>query len=144
MENCPDRKLVEMAKYQLRVGEKNTQNMKECHRETQIGEENWEIEASIKTSYDPSKKASQMPVLRKLEGATPSQRKEFRASEKLRLEAMVNGGMENNAGLRRPRLLSNSIAGRMEGVKSEEQGRVMRGKMGHFETLCLKSMILKL
>jgi hypothetical protein len=58
--------------------------------------EDWEEEATVRRSYDPSARcggdytalsiielhrtrAASMPVLRKLEGATPSQRREFRA-----------------------------------------------------------------
>ena len=37
----------------------------------------------VKQSYDPSKKATKAPVLRNLQGATSSQRKEFRAKEKV-------------------------------------------------------------
>ena len=42
----------------------------------------------MKKSYDPKKKASKTPVLRNLQGATPSQRKEFRAQEKIRIDAL--------------------------------------------------------
>ena len=54
-------------------------------------EENWEKEATVKQSYDPSKKATKAPVLRNLQGATPSQRKEFRAKEKVRIETLQVG-----------------------------------------------------
>jgi len=59
-------------------------------------EENWEKEATVKQSYDPKKKASNAPVLRYVQGATPSQRKEFRAKEKVRLETMQQGGLNDS------------------------------------------------
>eukprot|EP00092_Neocalanus_flemingeri_P026939 GFUD01029203.1.p1 GENE.GFUD01029203.1~~GFUD01029203.1.p1 ORF type:complete len:221 (-),score=44.97 GFUD01029203.1:344-1006(-) len=42
-------------------------------------------------SYDPSKKASTALVLRHLQGVTPSQKKEFRAKEKVRIETLQAG-----------------------------------------------------
>jgi len=59
-------------------------------------EENWEKEATVKQSYDPKKKATKAPVLRYVQGATPSQRKEFRAKEKVRLETMQQGGLNDS------------------------------------------------
>jgi len=59
-------------------------------------EEDWEKEATVKQSYDPKKKASKAPVLRYVQGATPSQRKEFRAKEKVRLDAMQQGGLDDS------------------------------------------------
>jgi len=59
-------------------------------------EENWEKEATVKQSYDPKKKAIKAPVLRYVQGATPSQRKEFRAKEKVRLETMQQGGLDDS------------------------------------------------
>ena len=46
-------------------------------------EENWENDL-VKSSYDPTKAAAGKVVLRKIEGATPSQRREFRRKEKER------------------------------------------------------------
>ena len=57
----------------------------------------------MKHSYYPRKKASQLPVLMKLEGATPSQRKEFRAKEKVRHDELARVvGMGIESVLRRP------------------------------------------
>jgi len=64
-------------------------------------EENWEKEATVKQSYDPKKKASKAPVLRYVQGATPSQRKEFRAKEKVRLETMQQGGLDDSMNVSR-------------------------------------------
>ena len=50
-------------------------------------EESWENDL-VKSSYDPSKAAEGKAVLRKIEGATPSQRKEFRRREKERHDAL--------------------------------------------------------
>jgi len=51
-------------------------------------EEDWEREAIVVRSYDPAARARERCVLRKLEGATRSERKEFRALERHRLEAL--------------------------------------------------------
>lgn len=51
-------------------------------------EEDWEREAVVVRSYDPAARARERCVLRKLEGATRSERKEFRALERHRLEAL--------------------------------------------------------
>ena len=114
--NCQDRKLVEMTKYQMGLGEKKiTTFIPASQRMVNNDEEDWELEATIKTSYDPSKKASQMPVLRKLEGATPSMRKEFRAKEKVRLEDLGSGGVKM-AGLRRPQLGGGEVMAPSTGI----------------------------
>ena len=59
-----------------------------CQQDEGMGgmEENWEKRATVNQSYDPSKKATKAPVLRSLQGAMPSQRKEFRAKEKVKIE----------------------------------------------------------
>jgi len=81
---------VEMSKYSRREERLNkpvhipSVANKSYHVEEEE-EEDWEKEATIKSSYNPTKKASEKNVLRKLEGATPSQRKEFRAQERVRL-----------------------------------------------------------
>jgi len=64
-------------------------------------EEDWEKEATVKQSYDPKKKASKTNVLRYVQGATPSQRKEFRAKEKMRLENMQQGGLDDSMNMSR-------------------------------------------
>ena len=125
---CEDRKLVEMTRYQMRGEAQKPVSFTPARREAQDDEEDWELEATITTSYDPSKKTSQLPVLRKLAGATPSQRKEFRAMEKVRLEELGSGGGGSVTGLRRPQVgvgvgtLSND--GRVEGGNSGVLGTV--------------------
>jgi len=52
--------------------------------------EDWEAEL-VAGSYDPSRAAAKANVLRKIEGATPSQRKEFRITERDRLERLASG-----------------------------------------------------
>ena len=75
-------------------------------------EEDWELEATVTRSYDPKAKAEKMKVellvergntdyysdskilkqvLRKIEGATPSERKVFRAMERARLDLLEEG-----------------------------------------------------
>ena len=88
LQTCPDRKLVEVQKYELRDVEKRKTHYKPARKELD-DDEDWEKEAIVKHSYDSKKKASQLPVLMKLEGATPSQRKEFRAKEKVRHEELA-------------------------------------------------------
>ena len=127
---------MEMTKYQMGLGVKKITPFIPASTQRMVNndEENWELEATIKTSYDPRKKASQLPVLRKLEGATPSQRKEFRAMEKVRLEDLESGGVERMTGLRRPQLGGGVLAPsagsaereRMKGVNTG--GLVERGR----------------
>jgi len=97
---CPDRKIVELSKYSWAVeraahhGNLSMPTPSNIHwGNSAMGgmEENWEKEATVKQSYDPSKKASKAPVLRNLQGATPSQRREFRAKEKVRIETLQAG-----------------------------------------------------
>ena len=52
--------------------------------------EDWEAE-TVASSYDPSARAKASQVVRKLEGATHSQRRAFRAEERLRLERLKEG-----------------------------------------------------
>ena len=122
---CPDRKIVEMAKYSWTLDRPQQHGNLELpavgSSSIAFGEddEDWEKEATIKQSYDPSKKASQSNVLRKLEGATPSERKEFRAKERVRIPQIqaemesgevvgtsneVKGVREESQPLRRPAL----------------------------------------
>ena len=99
MSTCPDRKIVELAKYSWaierpgqhgdlsmpppsHIGLRNSSAM-QC-----AGDENWEKEATVKRSYDPKKKSTEAPVMRYLQGGTPAQRKEFRALEKVRIETL--------------------------------------------------------
>jgi len=93
---CPDRKIVELAKYSWAMdkpgnhgnvsmpqpsGLKNHEVMNIMMRD-----ENWETEATIKESYKPESKCGKSLVLRRLQGATPSERKKFYASERQRHE----------------------------------------------------------
>ena len=91
---CSDRKMVEMEKYvwsqPVKHGRLNLPPPVEP--ELPPSEEDWEKEATVRKSYDPSAKAKQTKVLRKLEGATPSQRKEFRAQELERLYQLETKG----------------------------------------------------
>jgi len=105
LQTCPDRKFVEMMKYGLRLEEKRQVPFKPATRvQDDDDEEDWEKEAIIKTSYDPRKKASELPVLRKLEGATKGQRKEFRAHEKVRHEGLDSESVGRMGYLRRPKV----------------------------------------
>jgi len=101
MSTCESRKFDEMARYSNASSFKaNNKYMvvassglpkPDNNARFEVVEEDWEKEATIKKSYDPSEKASKVPVLRNLQGATPSQRKAFRASEKVRIGALHDG-----------------------------------------------------
>jgi len=102
---CSDRKIVELSKYSWamdRPGHHGNlsmpppSNIQWGNTAADDMEENWEKEATVKQSYDPKKKATKAPVLRYVQGATPSQRKEFRAKEKVRLETMQQGGLDDS------------------------------------------------
>ena len=81
------RKHVEVEMYRWR-GQEDSQERREVPSTPCLppSEEDWEQEATARRSYDPSLAASKRDVLRKVEGATPSQRKEFRAQERQRHE----------------------------------------------------------
>ena len=91
-----------MTKSQLRVETNKSVPFTPATREAQDEEEDdREVEATITTTYDPSKKASQMPVLWKLAGATPRAR--GRISGPWRFgECEAGGGGRMGGGLRRP------------------------------------------
>ena len=102
---CSDRKIVELSKYSWAMDRPGyhgnlsmppPSNPQWGNTAADDMEENWEKEATVKQSYDPKKKASNAPVLRYVQGATPSQRKEFRAKEKVRLETMQQGGLNDS------------------------------------------------
>jgi len=61
-------------------------------------DEDWEREAIVVRSYDPAARARERCVLRKLEGATRSERKEFRALERHRLEALEKSKSATESG----------------------------------------------
>ena len=135
LQTCQDRKFIEMMKYGLRLEEKKQVPFKPATRVLdEDDEEDWEKEAIIKTSYDPRKKASQLPVLRKLEGATKCQRKEFRAHEKERHESLDSESVGKIGCLRRPKVDVPDSArdgdfggARMRGVGRSVNQQLVRG-----------------
>jgi len=92
--HCPDRKIIELSKYSWAMhkpGQHGNVSMPEPVRMSSrdiammmCQDENWETEATIKESYDPQKKCAKTNVLRKIQGATPSERKKFYISERQR------------------------------------------------------------
>ena len=95
---CPDRKIVELAKYTwamennggygrfeadssapapapapTEVPADNVLSKSEIQK-IMTKDENWETEAYIKESYNPTKKAASSQVIRQVQGATPSER----------------------------------------------------------------------
>ena len=122
---CQDRKFVEMTKYQLGLGDKKKIPFKPDRQKVEDDdEEDWEKKAIIKTSYNPRKKAIQLPVLRTLEGVTPCQRREFRAQEKVRLNDLESGGMGRMmpAGLRKPQLDHGEVQDSSVGIQERRRG----------------------
>lgn len=135
---CADRKIVEAARYKWASEPEKTngatvrRDLEAMRSRTEpprvsdhLGEEDWEKEATVAISYDPSKKCKETTVLRKLQGATPSQRKEFREKEKIRHEMLKEDEARkvlqpgSNLGkresflqpLRRPSFASNPVEG---------------------------------
>lgn len=90
MKTCTDRKVVEMEKYSWSMQQPKQHGYLKLpvRAELPASGEDWEAEATVTRSYDPRAKAEKMQVLRKIEGATPSQRKEFRALERHRIELL--------------------------------------------------------
>ena len=96
---CPDRKIIELSKYswalQVRYYIRYNNTLSGLQKPGEHGDlsvpepvrmnsrdiamvmcrdENWETEATIRQSYDPQKKCAKSNVLRKIQGATPSER----------------------------------------------------------------------
>lgn len=90
MKTCSDRKVVEMEKYSWSMQQPKQHGYLKLPERAELppSEEDWEAEATVTRSYDPRAKAEKMQVLRKIEGATPSERREFRAMEKHRHEVL--------------------------------------------------------
>jgi len=90
---CPDRKIIELAKYSWALDKEHgnlsrppISHVSRGHSDfMNYDDEDWGRGQTSGASYDPKKKAAEKNVLRKLEGATPSQRSEFRAKERFRL-----------------------------------------------------------
>jgi len=99
MKTCSDRKVVEMEKYSWSMQQpKQHGHLKlPVRAELPPSEEDWESEATVTRSYDPRAKAEKMQVLRKIEGATPSERREFRALERHRHEVLNEEKKEKGA-----------------------------------------------
>jgi len=92
LSTCGDRKSVELQKFVEQEKPLLGSTLPNVtYNNTDIpNTENWELE-TVTGTYDPSAKAATMQVLRKIEGATPSQRKEFRMMERDRLGKLSQG-----------------------------------------------------
>jgi len=95
--NCPDRRMVELEKYSWAVEDSRHGYLKlpaesssnRILHDLEL-EEDWETEISgarVKT-YDPQEKCEKTGVIRKLQGATRSERKKFSAAERIRHEQL--------------------------------------------------------
>lgn len=92
-------------------------------------EEDWEKEATVKESYNPYKMTASKQVLRKIEGATESERREFRDKEKVRLYELekksaglnINKEKENRKGILLQRARNSLVTLRVQdGVDGNE------------------------
>jgi len=134
---CPDRKIVELAKYSWAMDRPShhgnlsmppPSNINWGNSVTGGMEENWEKEATVKQSYDPSKKATKTPVLRNLQGATQSQRKEFRAKEKVRIETL-QAGLDDSMNMSRETNKSEEKISVRPGLLRRDSGAAMMGQL---------------
>ena len=69
----------------------NLENQTEGHDrgvDYQEEEEDWGKEANVKESYNPMRATENKILVRKIEGATPAQRKEFRKKERERIQKL--------------------------------------------------------
>ena len=85
LDNCPDRKIVELVQYGFGTAKASTlpdpspqvnHSSRDFLGHLEAVDEDWEKEirdAPLK-SYDPQKQSEKKPVLRRLHGATPSER----------------------------------------------------------------------
>ena len=76
-ETCPDRKIVELAMYNKARAEVKYVPPPAVSQGPvclDADEEDWEAEAAGHVTYDPKKKCEESNVLRKIQGATPSER----------------------------------------------------------------------
>jgi len=111
---CPDRRIVELDKYSWAVEDSQhgylklpaESNSNRTFHDLEV--EDWEREISgsrVKT-YDPQKKCEKTKVIRKLQGATRSERKKFSAAERIRheqLPELEESGDEDNGDFHSPR-----------------------------------------
>lgn len=84
-------------------------------------DEDWEAEANVKVSYDPAEAAARKNVVRKIEGANPSQRKAFRMKEFERLRNLerkddTSESSDNNEEEETPDSKSNVVRGKGKGI----------------------------
>jgi len=95
LETCPDRKIVDLAVYDMEA-EKDVIGIKpvnEGQMEELLDGEDWDAEPQLQ-SYDPEKKCSKSAVLRRVQGVTPSERKKFYAAERIRHEALLRASVK--------------------------------------------------
>lgn len=88
--NCSGRKVILLTMAISREQEKREETirnaiiaLREAHMLLSLGED-WEAEATIVNSYNPTKDAAKKNVLRKVEGKTKSEKKAFKKEEEER------------------------------------------------------------
>jgi len=111
LETCPDRKIVDLVKYDMEteqdvIGIDQVKPVCEGRMEVLLDGEDWDAEPQLQ-SYDPEKKCIKSGVLRRLQGGTPSERKKFSVAERIRHEGLLTGSVkkekvESSASIRRP------------------------------------------
>lgn len=95
--NCPDRRIVELDKYSWAVEDSQHGYLKLPAESSStrilqdLEVEDWEreISGSGMKSYNPQEKCEKTGVIRKLQGATRSERKKFSAAERTRHEQLA-------------------------------------------------------
>jgi len=101
--NCCDRKIVELAKYSSQLdnpgfhgdcdspaGASASRPQSRNPQDFMTDLEDWVSSGTRIDSYDPQKNCEKLNVLRRLQGATRSERKKFSAAEKIRHEELLS------------------------------------------------------
>jgi len=103
MANCCDRKIVELAKYNWQLdnpgfhgncdppfGSSANRPQSKDPQDFMTDLEDWVSSGTRIDSYNPQKHCEKLDVLRRLQGATRSERKKFSAAEKIRHEELLS------------------------------------------------------
>ncbi|KAK7863297.1 hypothetical protein R5R35_005340 [Gryllus longicercus] len=119
---CPDKRIVEMHKFQVEDESHVNKNLPDIHPPLCTSEENWD-NVDYQSSYIPSQHINNKCVIRNIQGASKSERKLFRLEERKRLDPL---GSENstpepsnfaNVPRRVPRSLPKGMTNRELGAK---------------------------
>uniref|UniRef100_A0A182MRY0 CHHC U11-48K-type domain-containing protein n=1 Tax=Anopheles culicifacies TaxID=139723 RepID=A0A182MRY0_9DIPT len=101
--SCPDRALIEVYKYTLDEDTSNTDNSPQTEEQLEQAaaaqrlreeDENWDDMDAPR--YNPAEYCMTHPVIRKATHMTPSEKREFRTNERIRIDAL-NKSMAKNS-----------------------------------------------